>query len=113
MFLLSKGDTERAYNVFVRATSIFVPQSRSTIRLAYALFLESQERIEESRGVYQSFLEANPGHAETTLKMALFEARQGDSDKCAEILDKAEETETEVSVKGLYKAHKIKFSFKV
>jgi pre-mRNA-processing factor 39 len=113
MFLQSKGDSDRAYNVFVRATSIFVPQSRSKIRLAYALFLESQTRLEEARGVYESFLEANPGHIEVTLKLALFEARQSDSNKCSEILDTAEAGSDDPVVKGYYKAQKIKQSLKV
>lgn len=44
--------------MFARATSVFIPANRPSIRLAYALLQEEQGQIEEARKFYKDLLEA-------------------------------------------------------
>ena len=67
MYLQSKGDMDRAYNVLVRATTLFVhPRyfllcnySRAKIRLLYSSFLEELGQVDEARNVFTTFLKGS------------------------------------------------------
>ncbi|RUS25613.1 hypothetical protein BC938DRAFT_471896 [Jimgerdemannia flammicorona] len=79
-WLQSKNRKLDALGVFARATSVFIPANRPSIRLAYALLQEEQGQIEEARTLYKNLLEAVPGHVETLVKYAHFERRQNSGD---------------------------------
>ncbi|KAJ3092554.1 hypothetical protein HK102_005834 [Quaeritorhiza haematococci] len=101
-YLIGRGDSENARNVFIRATTVFVPATQPKIRLTYAAFEEEHGRIKEVRDIYQKLLEIGkgceerhipaptadvPGHVETIIKFAHFERRQGSVEKAEEIID--------------------------
>lgn len=67
MYLQSKGDMDRTFNVFVRAATLFlhpryflmIKNSRAKIRLSYSAFLEEIGQVDEARGVFTGFLKAS------------------------------------------------------
>ncbi|CAG8660007.1 21611_t:CDS:2, partial [Racocetra persica] len=75
-WMISKNRLDDARNIYVRATSVFIPISRPSIRLSFACFEEQQGNIDESRAIYKMVLDALPGHVEAIMKYAHFERRR-------------------------------------
>ncbi|KAJ3185594.1 hypothetical protein HDU87_000217 [Geranomyces variabilis] len=91
-FLLSVDNRPQTRAAFLRATTLFVPPTRPSIRLASAAFEEEEGRITEARDIYSNLLRQVPGHLETITKFAYFERRQASVDSALEILNGAEAT---------------------
>ncbi|KAI8915215.1 putative mRNA splicing protein [Powellomyces hirtus] len=88
-FLFSRDDQTGARNVYIRATSIFIPATRPSMRLSYAAFEEEDGRIEEARAIYTSVLQQVPGHLESITKFAHFERRQAGVEKALGVISDA------------------------
>ncbi|RIB26755.1 hypothetical protein C2G38_1996840 [Gigaspora rosea] len=75
-WMISKNRLDDARNIYKRATSVFIPISRPSIRLSYACFEEQQGNIDEARNTYKMVLDSLPGHVEAIMKYAHFERRR-------------------------------------
>lgn len=62
--------TEEVRNIYSRASCIYVPIARSTVRLQWALFEEMQGRVDVSLEIYEAMLIAVPGTVETIVSWA-------------------------------------------
>ncbi|KAI8820429.1 mRNA splicing protein [Fimicolochytrium jonesii] len=112
-FVLSRNDPTGVRNVFIRATSIFVPAGRPTVRLSYAAFEEEQGHIDEARAIYQTLLQNVPGHLETLTKYAHFERRQSGPDRALEILSEAVESVTSEDAKAYLEVQRVRVRYNV
>ena len=77
--------TEEARIVYQRASTVFVPIMKPTIRLHYALFEEVQERVQVARDMHIAILEQLPSHLETIVSLAKLERRHGGIDAAIEV----------------------------
>jgi pre-mRNA-processing factor 39 len=77
--------TEEVRIVYQRASTIFVPIVKPTIRLHYALFEEVQERVQVARDMHIAILEQLPSHLETIASLANLERRHGGIDAAIEV----------------------------
>lgn len=68
--LRQPGKAEEVRNIYSRASCIYAPISRPTVRLQWALFEEMQGRKDVAQAVYEAILLALPGHIETTVAWA-------------------------------------------
>lgn len=71
-----KGKQEEVRNVYQRASCIYVPISRPAIRLHYANFEESQERINVAIAIHEAILAHLPSHLETIKSLVNLHRRQ-------------------------------------
>ncbi|CAI2186839.1 8955_t:CDS:10 [Funneliformis geosporum] len=92
-WMITKNRYSDARNIYIRATSVFIPIS---IRLSYVCLEEQQGNIEEVRNLYKSIMESSPGHVETIMKYTHFERRRNPDDlpKAINILTSALESDT-------------------
>ncbi|KAH8815376.1 hypothetical protein F5884DRAFT_772090 [Xylogone sp. PMI_703] len=67
---------EEVRNIYQRASCLYVPISRPGIRLQYAYFEESCDRVDVARDIHQAILDRMPGHVETIISWANLERRQ-------------------------------------
>lgn len=77
--------TEEVRIVYQRASTIFVPIMKPTIRLHYALFEEVQERVQVARDMHIAILEQLPSHLDTIVSLANLERRHGGIDAAIEV----------------------------
>ncbi|KAJ3108350.1 hypothetical protein HDU97_001475 [Phlyctochytrium planicorne] len=112
-YLVERGDTDGARNVYVRATTIFVAAGRTTIRLEYADFEEENGKPDDAREIYKKILEAVPGHVETIYKQAHFERRHSGFEAGEEILTKAIDEASEDKAKAFLVVAKAKYIYNV
>ncbi|KAJ3117957.1 hypothetical protein HDU96_004633 [Phlyctochytrium bullatum] len=110
-FLIRQGDLDGARNVFIRATTVFVPQGRTGVRLEYAEFEEENGKVDAAREIYQKLLEAVPGHVETLYKFAHFERRQTSFEKGDEILSDGIEKATDDKAKAFLVVTRAKYFY--
>ncbi|KAF2810475.1 uncharacterized protein BDZ99DRAFT_476635 [Mytilinidion resinicola] len=71
-----EGKEEEVRNIYARASALYVPISRPAVRLQYARFEESTDRIDVSRAIHEAILDMSPGHLETIISWANLERRQ-------------------------------------
>lgn len=62
--------TEEVRNIYQRASCIYIPIARSTVRLQWALFEEMQSRVDVALAIYEAMLVAIPGTVETIVSWA-------------------------------------------
>jgi pre-mRNA-processing factor 39 len=77
--------TEEVRIVYQRASTVFVPIVKPTIRLHYALFEEVQERVQVARDMHIAILEQLPSHLESIVSLANLERRHGGIDAAIEV----------------------------
>lgn len=77
--------TEEARIVYQRASTVFVPITKPTIRLHYALFEEVQNRVQVARDMHIAVLEQMPAHIDTMVSLANLERRHGGIDAAIEV----------------------------
>ena len=75
--------------------------------------MEEQERIQEARDIFTSFLQDEKSHSEMIIKFAYFESRQGNTESVNQILTDAESNTQDIQQKGFFRASKIMISFKL
>ena len=65
-----EGKEEETRIIYQRAATMFVPISRPAVRLQYAYFEESCERVALAKDIHHAVLAALPGHIETIVSLA-------------------------------------------
>ncbi|KAI9253174.1 hypothetical protein BY458DRAFT_443358 [Sporodiniella umbellata] len=74
---LMKNDLiEEAQDAYSRAVYTFLRSDKIHIKLALALILEEEERMDDAKSIYTSILEISPSHIETAVRYFHFERRQ-------------------------------------
>ncbi|CAD6582021.1 MAG: hypothetical protein ASARMPREDX12_000733 [Alectoria sarmentosa] len=79
------GKEEEVRNVYQRASMLYAPISRPTVRLQYAFFEESVDRVELAKDIHQAILVNLPGHIETIVSLANLSRRHGGLDAAIEV----------------------------
>ena len=79
------GKEEDVRNIFLRASTLFVPISRPAIRLQFAYFEESCGRVEYARAIHGAVIEVLPNSVEAILSLANLERRQAGLDAAIEL----------------------------
>lgn len=83
--LAQPGKEEEVRNVYQRASMLYAPISRPAVRLQYAYFEETLERVEVAKDVHQAILVNLPGHVETIVSLANLSRRHGGLDAAIEV----------------------------
>ncbi|KAI9852168.1 MAG: mRNA splicing protein prp28 [Thelocarpon superellum] len=74
--LAQKDREEEVRHIFQRACQCYVPTSRPAIRLQYAYFEETAQRVDLAQDIHRAVLMALPGHVETIVSWANLQRRQ-------------------------------------
>ncbi|KAK3383216.1 hypothetical protein B0T24DRAFT_519426 [Lasiosphaeria ovina] len=75
-----EGKEEEVRNIFLRASTLFVPVSRPGIRLQFAYFEEMCGRIDVARAIHAAILDKLPDSVETIISWGNLERRQSGLD---------------------------------
>ena len=81
-----EGKDQEVRNIYQRASCIYTPISRPTVRLQYARFEEMIGRINIAQAIHEAILLTVPGHVETIISWAHLQRRQGGLDAAITIL---------------------------
>ncbi|KAF2710455.1 TPR-like protein [Pleomassaria siparia CBS 279.74] len=87
-WMFAQGKEEDARLVYMRASCIFVPISRPTIRLHWARFEEKIGRIHVARDIHEAILFQVPDHVETIISLAGVERRHEGNDAAVQVLER-------------------------
>ena len=79
------GKEEEVRNIYQRASMLYAPISRPAVRLQYAYFEESVDRVELAKDIHQAILVNLPGHVETIVSLANLSRRHGGLDAAIEV----------------------------
>ena len=74
------GKEEEVRIIYQKASTLYAPISRPAARLQYALFEESQDRIELAKDIHNAILALLPGNIETIVSLANLNRRHGGLD---------------------------------
>lgn len=102
-WMLAQGPSkqEEVRNIYQRASSVFVPIARPSIRLYYAQFEESRGYPSTANDVYEAILSILPNHLETIVSFANFHRRQYGVQAAIETLKKhIDSPQTSTSICG-------------
>lgn len=83
--IVQPGKEEEVRNIYQRASMLYAPISRPTVRLQYACFEESVDRVELAKDIHQAVLINLPGHIETIVSLANLSRRHGGLDAAIEV----------------------------
>ena len=83
--LAQPGKEEEVRNIYQRASMLYAPISRPAVRLQYAYFEESVDRVELAKDIHQAILINLPGHIETIVSLANLSRRHGGLDAAIEV----------------------------
>jgi pre-mRNA-processing factor 39 len=96
------GKIEEVRNVYQRASFIYVPIVKPTIRLHYAVFEESEGRVDIARDVHLAILMKLPAHLETIVSLANLERRHGGIDHAIDVYSQfLRSQEVDIFAKGV------------
>ncbi|KAK7727674.1 hypothetical protein SLS57_002716 [Botryosphaeria dothidea] len=99
------GHQEEERNIYMRASCIYVPIARPTVRLHYAVFEESTGRVDIAHGIHEAILFNLPGHIETVNSWANLAKRQDGVDAAIKIYrEQIEAPEVSNYAKGTFVA---------
>lgn len=79
------GKEEEVRNCYQRASMLYAPIALPAVRLQYAYFEESQDRVEVAKDIHQAILVSLPGHIETIVSLANLSRRHGGLDAAIEV----------------------------
>ncbi len=79
------GKEEEVRNVYQRASMLYTPISRPAVRLQYAYFEETLDRVEVAKDIHRAVLEVLPAHIETIVSLANLSRRHGGLDAAIEV----------------------------
>ena len=101
-WMLAQSDKqEEVRNIYQRASCIYVPISRPTVRLYYAQFEESQGRSDVAVAIHEAILMNMPSHVETIVSLANVHRRQYGLQSAIEVLKKyIESQESTIYTRG-------------
>lgn len=75
--LAQPGKEEEVRNIYQRASTLYVPIGRPTLRLQYAYFEEMTGRVDVAKDIHQAILFVIEGHIETIVSLANLSRRHG------------------------------------
>jgi pre-mRNA-processing factor 39 len=81
-----EGHEEEVRIIYLRASCYFVPVSRPGIRLQFAYFEETCDRVDIARDIHRAVLMTLPDSVETIISLANLERRQSGLDAAIEVL---------------------------
>ncbi|GME26139.1 Pre-mRNA-processing factor 39 [Neofusicoccum parvum] len=100
-----EGHEEEVRNIYMRASCLYVPIARPTIRLHYAIFEESAGRVDIAHAIHEAILFNLPGHFETVVSWASLAKRQDGVDAAIKIYrEQIESPEVHENAKGAFVA---------
>ncbi|RPA85608.1 TPR-like protein [Ascobolus immersus RN42] len=106
--------TEEIRQIYMRACTVFVPIGRPGIRLHYAFWEETQNRMDIANDVMESILLALPGHIETIIAWANMQRRVGGLDAAIAVYRaQIESSECDIYAKGALTAEWARLLWKV
>ena len=79
------GKEEEVRNCYQRASMLYAPIARPAVRLQYAYFEESLDRVELAKEIHLAILINLPGHIETIVSLANISRRHGGLDAAIEV----------------------------
>ena len=86
--LAQQSKQEEVRNIYQRASCIYVPISKPTVRLYWAQFEESEERADVAVAIHEAILMNLPSHVETIVSLANVHRRQYGLESAVEVLKK-------------------------
>ncbi|KAF9640514.1 RNA-processing protein HAT helix [Lasiodiplodia theobromae] len=96
-----EGHQEESRNIYMRASCLYVPIARPTVRLHYALFEEMTGRVDIAHAIHEAILFNLPGHVETVVSWANLAKRQDGVDAAIKVYrEQVESPEASNSAKG-------------
>lgn len=99
--LAQSNKQEEVRNIYQRASCIYVPISRPTVRLFYAQFEESEGRPDVAVAIHEAILMNLPSHVETIISLANVHRRQYGLESAIDCLKKyIDGSESNVSTRG-------------
>lgn len=79
------GKIEEVRNIYQRASCLYAPIARPTVRLQWALFEEMHGRVDVAHAIYEAMLFTMPGHVETIVAWANSQRRHNGLDDAVAI----------------------------
>lgn len=76
---------EEVRNIYQRASILYAPISKPTVRLQYAYFEEMCNRVELAKDIHQAILFSLPGHVQTIVSLANMSRRHGGLEAAIEV----------------------------
>ena len=112
--LAQTSKEEEVRNIYQRASMVYVPISHPKIRLQYAYFEESCDRVDLAKDVHRSILTIVPGNIETIVSLANTCRRHGGLDAAIEVYkEQIDSTECDLSAKALLVSEWAKLLWKI
>jgi pre-mRNA-processing factor 39 len=100
MFAQSNKE-EEVRNIYQRASCLYIPISRPTVRLNWAYFEEISGRVDVAQAIHEAILVSIPGHLETIVSWANLQRRQGGLDAAIAIFKGQIDSQTcDLTTKG-------------
>ncbi|QVM09892.1 hypothetical protein D8B26_004552 [Coccidioides posadasii str. Silveira] len=108
------GKEEEVRNIYQRASTLYVPISRPTIRLHYAYFEEMCGRTDIAKDVHSAILVSLPGHVETIISFANMSRRHGGLDAAIDVYkSQIDSTQCDIQAKSALVAEWAKLLWKI
>ncbi|KAJ3035364.1 hypothetical protein HDV00_004044 [Rhizophlyctis rosea] len=111
--MANNSDIDTIRNIFARATRIFVPKQRASIRIAHAEFEEEQGNGSQAESVYREFFKTVPDHAEAVTRFAHFLRRQNRVNEIPDAFEAASKGTTEGKTKAYLEVAKAKVMYRI
>jgi pre-mRNA-processing factor 39 len=87
--------------IYRKASCLYAPICRPAVRLNWALFEESNDRVDMARAIYEAVLDRTPGHLETIVSWANLERRHGGLDDAIAVFKaQIDSTTCDIQTKG-------------
>ncbi|PGH28001.1 hypothetical protein AJ80_00256 [Polytolypa hystricis UAMH7299] len=97
--LAQEGKDEEVRNIYMRASTLYVPISRPAVRLQYAYFEEMSGRVDVAKDIHSAILVSLPGHVETIISLANTSRRHGGLEAAIEVY-KSQLDATQCDIQG-------------
>lgn len=99
--LAQDGKQEEVRNIYSRASCIYVPISRPTVRLFYAQFEESEGRPDVAAAIHEGIIMAMPNNIEAIVSLANVHRRQYGLESAIDVIKKyIDSTESTIYTRG-------------
>lgn len=100
--------------IYQRASTLYVPIARPTIRLHYAYFEEIASRVDVARNIHEAILMILPGHVETIVSYANLSRRHGGLDAAIEVYkSQLDSSQCDIQAKAAFVAEWAKLLWKI
>ena len=112
--LAQPNKEEEVRHIYQRASMLYVPISRPTVRLQYAYFEESLGGIELAKDIHEAILGNLPGHIETIISLANISRRHGGLDSAIQVFkSQIDSSQCDIYTKGALVAEWARLLWKI